>query len=266
MTNIKDIFFIEGGDNVGKTTLIENMKKYNTNLLEKNGNDCKFFKFPYTDTDNIDNLFKPIKPISKDIITLNNITYDVDAYSSIAQGIRQNLLMSMMIKQMGILYDYNESDDYIICDRGPLSTYLYNYLTGKEYLKYNSDIMCEYDFFNNFLKMLIMSVHLRPDLCTYNFIVLCRSPLYLLEDEVDPSNKKNVIMYKDILDNDKKLQNRIDMSINNLRDTFNNHQLYTLNDYNIKFHFVDICYDGDGERKSENALLQEVNDIIFKGE
>ncbi len=126
-------YFIEGGDNVGKTTLIDHITKNFTEDYKKEfTKSIGFFinKYPTKDNTEFMNVINKVLRFCNDwkVLISKDEKYH-DLYSKV-----NNLLINTMIKDMDkslidtVPKGKKNSWNYInISDRGPLSTYLYNY-------------------------------------------------------------------------------------------------------------------------------------------
>lgn len=153
--HIPKFIFIEGPDNVGKSTLIDHIKAVSTGL--KYG-DIGYVKFP-----------------SERIIP--DINYIVDEISNIISNRKQtqylydyavrmvNVFIEDFVRTMIMMIEKGEYK-YIICDRGFISTFIYNILpiyletnsSGNNYqhfLQLDPSILMQY--FNNMSKLRVMN-------------------------------------------------------------------------------------------------------------
>ena len=239
---MKHVYCIEGADNVGKSTLIANMKKeeYCSRYPYKR---VVFKKFP---TDNVE-VYTDINKMN-DII--NNSLDDIEA-----KLFWQDKLMEYMLLDMNYIYEEDLMNDcLVISDRGPLSTYLYQYRrrivdSSSNYNDINVDkeLLLLYNFFT----------HKVPNTSNdINVIVLYnnRKDIELIQDESEE------VKFKTQYDNDKKLQEDINKALDNIKKIVKD----GFEEVQTKFYFIDI-YDKDGNRKTPDDINKEVINIIKEG-
>lgn len=239
---MKHVYCIEGADNVGKSTLIANMKKeeYCSHYPYKR---VVFKKFPtnnvevYTDIDKMNDI-------------INNSLDDIET-----KLFWQDKLMEYMLLDMNYIYEEDLMNDcLVISDRGPLSTYLYQYRrrivdSSSNYNDINVDkeLLLLYNFFT----------HKVPNTSNdINVIVLYnnRKDIELIQDESEE------VKFKTQYDNDKKLQEDINKALDNIKKIVKD----GFEEVQTKFYFVDI-YDKDGNRKTPDDINKEVINIIKEG-
>jgi thymidylate kinase len=247
----KHVFFIEGGDNVGKTTTIEAIKD-SSNIQAIIYDKISFIKYPSG------NLTSQINELTKSIAMLDK-NYDVDStldYRTIKNRYIDDII-GLMISDMNDSFMPNIIPNIIhndhtcqICDRGPLSTYLYQYrgYNGLDTLD-NIPVANEKNLLEQFIKSYVPN---SPN--DLNVIILHNSKT---ADDID-SSKEETIAYKKLYDKDIKLQTRVNNSLNNIVEMIKQNQL---SNSHIKFFYIDI-FDSEGNRKSTQDVCSEVIKII----
>lgn len=256
----KHVFFIEGGDNVGKTTTINTFK--NTAYVERlKYNRICFSKYPtFKATDNINELnrmlnFNESKYLSSEI--------DRCEYIKIKKDITHNTIKFML---HDMVYSFNpETDEYLlkypddivnICDRGFLSTYLYQYKNNMPGVpKFCLDYEEEHKYLKNFIRKYMPETE--NDL---NVIILNNNANPLLANII--MGEEETIEYKKQFDNDLELQSRINSSLNNIVGLIEDNKLSDL--LPIKFYYINIFDDTGSIRKSPDDICKEIISIINK--
>lgn len=259
----KHVFFIEGGDNVGKTTTIEALKR-SGNIDDLKYNRISFSKYPtYKATDRINELRREMKEnekIYREYKECTRYQYQGNKKAIIHKTIKFMIsdMMDSFTNVDNDQYAMQYPDDILnICDRGFLSTYLYQYrslpgvpkfILGEDNeLKYLQNFINQYvpDSYND-LNVIILNNNANPLHC--NMIV----------------NTQETIEYKKDFDNDVELQLRINSSLNNIVGLIENNKLDCL--LPIHFYYVNI-FDGTGSiRKTSNEVCKEIISIINKEE
>lgn len=238
-------YFIEGGDNVGKTTLIDYIKKYKK-YEESMG--FIFNKYPSKHNTEFMNVIN-------DVLKLCEEDNRSELYSRV-----NDLRINTMIKDM--LKSFNETEGYInISDRGPLSTFLYNYIKDPIYdtitnfnvfiLKYLIPIYKEYACVN-------YSYNLESAIGNTNIIILNNNK----PDIPIVSDKKEDIEYKKNFDNDCILQDRINSDIQDIVKAIDNNPDISILTYPFKLYYINI-YHIDGTRKTTEEVFDEFRKIIY---
>ena len=243
-------YFIEGGDNVGKTTLIQYIKKE----LHRDNTHLYFNKYPKSKrTDFMNTINYALNYIAKTNIT-NSESFK--AYEGL-----NNLLINTMIKDMSksirenLFADFDE--EFIdISDRGPLSTFLYNNTINE------SSIISTVGNFSIFLENYFFPIYSNTDIKDLNIIILNNNkPDILIE-----SSKKEDIDYKKSLDEDTILQERVNRLLNDIvYEIDNNVENLNLITHPFKFFYINI-YTDDGKRKTTEEVYKEFLSIVFKNE
>ena len=262
-------FFIEGGDNVGKTTLInhisqnftEDYKKEFTRSIELSTN-----KYPTKDNTEFMNVINHILNFCndwKDLISKDEKYHDM--YSRV-----NNLLINTMIKDMNkslidcIPISKKDSWNYIdVSDRGPLSTYLYNYKDIddnipevrnfekfiKKYIIPKFDFMCQ-----NYL--VYSNPCINDFIANLNIIILNNN----LPDIPIVSDKEENIEYKKNLDNNSELQERINHKISEIVKYIDTEADSII--YPFRLFYINI-YNDNGIRKTTEEVYNEFKEIVF---
>lgn len=260
-------YFIEGGDNVGKTTLIDHITQNFTEDYKKEfTKSIDFFinKYPTKDNTEFMNVINKVLRFCNDWKTL--ISKDEkyhDLYSKV-----NNLLINTMIKDMDkSLIDTvprgkkNSWNCINISDRGPLSTFLYNYIKDPIYdtitnfnvfiLKYLIPIYEEYTCAN-------YSYNLESAIGNTNIVILNNNK----PDIPIVSDKKEDIEYKKNFDNDCMLQDRINSDIQDIVKAIDNNPDISILTYPFKLYYINI-YHIDGTRKTTEEVYEEFKKLIF---
>lgn len=253
----KHVFFIEGGDNVGKTTTINTFKSciYVESLKY---NRLYFSKYPtYKSTDKVNELIN--------MLSFNESRYvnnEIDRYEYIK--LKKDIINNTIKFMISDMSDSFETDNYLlrypddivnICDRGFLSTYLYQYknLPGipKFCLNYEEELKHLKDFIYKYI----------PKTRNYlNVIILNNNANPLLADII--IDEEETIEYKKQFDNDLELQYRINSSLNNIVGLIKDNKLSDL--LPIKFYYINIFDDTGSIRKSPDDICKEIISIINK--
>ena len=246
----KHVFYIEGGDNVGKSTTISKLKEtgYIDQIVYSR---IGFNKYPTP------NLTEQINAIVKSMDELDK-AYAIDSTINY-RDLKNQLIdetIGYMISDMHDSFNPNHSIQFVnkedtcyICDRGPLSTYLYQY-RGRDGLDTldSMPIMNEKHLLEQFIRSYIPN---SPN--ELNVIILNNNgPLSSIH--IDTSE---TISYKKAYDTNVKLQTRVNNSLNNIVAMIQNNQLNT----HINFFYVNI-FDANMVRKSASDVCREVIQII----
>lgn len=279
---MKTTFFIEGADNVGKTTLLNICKseKFMNRLSqtihsEYPERDIIFTKYPssnITDYLNYNN-----KKIKESLSNITNYSNRIDKYNLLLYYYDEfKNYKNDMIKKLLTDMEESFSPDYVnntvnISDRGLLSTYMYQYknsvdLNVLNFLNLNNKIHFDIidaeamNFFNFLDKYVDPIFHIKEDINTnLNIIILNNNnkdiPLTIDETET--------IEYKKDYDNDKYLQNRNNIVLNHIislskKDKFKS-ILYNV--YGITIYYINI-YDENLIRKTPEELSEELFNIM----
>ena len=256
----KHVFFIEGGDNVGKSTTIETFK--DTTIID----DCRynrvsFSKYPRHEVADTINVFmRELKEIEDKKDTMTRWKYDTSKKKQL------DTIMKFMIDDMEYSftnkddtpYHINYPDDICnICDRGPLSTYLYQYrnLPGvpKIILGDKTEALYLREFFEKYIipknsenSMSIIILHNNANPLTADLLI----------------DESETIEYKRQFDHDVALQTRINSSLNNIVGGIQNGTIDNIK--GIKFYYINIFDETGSIRKSSYAICKEMLSIINK--
>ena len=259
----KHVFFIEGGDNVGKTTAINTFK--NAVYVERlKYNRICFSKYPtYKATDNINELNRMLNFNESRYLSSSEINrYE---YIKLKKDIIHNTIKFML---HDMAYSFSpETDEYLlkypddivnICDRGFLSTYLYQYknmpgILHMFCLDYEQEQ--EHKHLKNFIRKYMPEIE--NDL---NVIILNNNANPLLANII--MGEEETIEYKKQFDNDLELQSRINSSLNNIVGLIKDNKLSDL--LPIKFYYINIFDDTGSIRKSPDDICKEIISIINK--
>ena len=258
----KHVYFIEGGDNVGKTTTINNFK--NTPFIESlKYNRIMFSKYPTP------NATATINDFNRKINNLEELRK--------SQG-RQGITLPRYIKQKQIWYDdfikymindmmpaftREDLDPYhikcpndvlSICDRGFLSTYLYQYRNYPGVPKFLFE-NAEREHLERFVELFVPESD--NDI---NVVILHNNANPMISNIM--IGEEETIEYKKQFDNDVELQIRINSSLNNIVGLIENKKLDNL--FPIRFHYINIFDETGSIRKSSNEICKELVDIINK--
>lgn len=262
-------YFIEGGDNVGKTTLIDHITQNFTEDYKKEfTKSIGFFinKYPTKDNTEFMNVINKVLRFCNDWKTL--ISKDEkyhDLYSKV-----NNLLINTMIKDMDkslidtIPRGKKNSWNYInISDRGPLSTYLYNYKDTDNTMNeiYNFEkFVKEYIIskFDSMKQMLDLMKQIDEYMSNLNIVILNNN----LPGIPIISNKQEEIEYKKNFDDNSELQQKINCQISNIITAIDNKKDIDTITYPFKLHYINIYHD-NGVRKTTEEVYEEFKKLIF---
>lgn len=262
-------YFIEGGDNVGKTTLIDHITKNFTEDYKKEfTKSIGFFinKYPTKDNTEFMNVINKVLRFCNDWKTL--ISKDEkyhDLYSRV-----NNLLINTMIKDMDkslidtVPRGKKNSWNYInISDRGPLSTYLYNYKDTDNTMNeiYNFEkFVKEYIIskFDSMKQMLDLMKQIDEYMSNLNIVILNNN----LPDIPIISDKQEEIEYKKNFDNNTELQQKINRQISNIVSAIDSEKDINTITYPFKLHYINIYHD-NGVRKTTEEVYEEFKKLIF---
>lgn len=262
-------YFIEGGDNVGKTTLIDHITQNFTEDYKKEfTKSIGFFinKYPTKDNTEFMNVINKVLRFCNDWKTL--ISKDEkyhDLYSKV-----NNLLINTMIKDMDkslidtVPRGKKNSWNYInISDRGPLSTYLYNYKDTDNTMNeiYNFEkFVKEYIIskFDSMKQMLDLMKQIDEYMSNLNIVILNNN----LPDIPIISDKHEEIEYKKNFDDNSELQQKINCQISNIITAIDSKKDIDIITYPFKLHYINIYHD-NGVRKTTEEVYEEFKKLIF---
>lgn len=250
----KHIFFIEGGDNVGKTTTISTIK-LTQHISRIKYNRLEFSKYPtYKATDAINILNRQLKEVKE---KFNSNTISIVEYDEKRSKITKDLINAMIEDMSTVftsLYDdykdisnYNYMDTLTISDRGFLSTYLYQYKSLPEASGYN-----ELEYLKKFVNDYVPETENEMSI-----IILNNNANYHLD--IDESE---TIEYKRDFDHDVELQSRINNSLKNIVKLIKEGKLNEIP--RIKFYYIDIFNESGRVRKTPDQICEEIVGIINK--
>jgi thymidylate kinase len=259
----RHVYFIEGGDNVGKTTTIQTFKQ-NKYIESIRFNRVRFSKYPTSDATNtinrLNTLYKENEARHK-----NKEVKDSE-YVRTKKSILESLINTMicdMISSFDTLYNDKWAmacpDDVLeICDRGFLSTYLYQYRDMPGLMqKLISNIDAELEHLKAFINK-----YLPPTMNDINVIILNNNANPLLADII--MDDTETIEYKKDFDNNIELQTRINNSLNNIVRLIQQDKVYDL--LPIKFYYINIFDETGSIRKTPDEICKEIRAIINKEE
>lgn len=256
----RHVYFIEGGDNVGKTTTIQNFKN-NKFIEELKYNRIRFSKYPTSDATNTINKLNTLYKENE----ARHVNGEVkeSEYVKTKRSIIESLINTMicdMISSFDTLY--NEKyvlaypDDVLeICDRGFLSTYLYQYRDMPGIPKLIVDDYNELEHLKAFINK-----YLPPTMNDINVIILNNNANPLLANII--MDESETIEYKKDFDNNIELQTRINSSLNNIVGLIKNEMTYDL--LPIKFYYINIFDETGSIRKTSDEICNEIVSIINK--
>lgn len=269
-------FFIEGGDNVGKTTTIKEINRILSSdksikeIITTAYKDLEFYKYPSSEmTKFMDAYMKLLNIVNTKMTRLVNESFNFGNTS--IQLIE--LAMHYLIRDMETTLSSPYSSKINICDRGVLSTYLYQFLSYAK-LKYdinntntqNETILLKL-FVNEVLNKVVPIEHrFNTDI---NVIIL-----YNNSDSKLNIDESETIEYKKNFDHNQTLQDNINRSLNNIIFDITESETIKLKPfkiYDITFYRVNIFkYIKEANtpryvpiRKTDNQLADEIIKIII---
>ena len=234
----KYTFFIEGGDNVGKTTTIEEFKnpRFITSL---ECNRLSFSKYPTSRmTDYLNESNKKLKQYLED--------NDTVSYQELNNEMINSLLEDMHYSFTNMIEPNALGDIVNIADRGFLSTYIYQYKTMMEKeCGEVTDIETERNLLSMFILAYLNTIykHTEKDYPIISVVILNNNN----PDRSLIIDTSETIEYKKALDNDTELQKRVNRTISNIR-----------------FYYIDIYerIDSEYKRKTSEDICEELLSII----
>lgn len=269
-------FFIEGGDNVGKTTTIKEINRILSSdksikeIITTAYRDLEFYKYPSSEmTKFMDAYMKLLNIVNTEMTRLVSESFNFGNTS--IQLIE--LAMHYLIRDMETTLSSPYSSKINICDRGVLSTYLYQFLSYAK-LKYdinntntqNETILLKL-FVNEVLNKVVPIEHrFNTDI---NVIIL-----YNNSDNKLNIDESETIEYKKNFDHNQTLQDNINRSLNNIVANITESETIKLKPfkiYDITFHRVNIYeYIKEADtsryipvRKIDSQLADEIIKIII---
>ena len=246
---MKYVYYIEGQDNIGKSTVIKELKKRE---LISPKTTVDYHRFPTHKMTNYMTLF-------------NNLINDMKFNNRVSKtdiGKLIEVTMDVLINDMKYTFSNHsilDQAEISICDRGPLSTYLYQY---KHYCEVMGiDLPEEVNLHNFFYNVVLSDNNSKiPLVINRNIIILTN------EHNIElPKDNTETIKYKTEYDNNKKLQDRIKTDINTIKDLIKSDKdQYSIGNFN--FYTIDIGSSTDSnlnkERKSTEDICDEIENII----
>lgn len=269
-------FFIEGGDNVGKTTTIKEINRILSSdksikeIITTAYRDLEFYKYPSSEmTKFMDAYMKLLNIVNTEMTRLVSESFNFGNTS--IQLIE--LAMHYLIRDMETTLSSPYSSKINICDRGVLSTYLYQFLSYAK-LKYdinntntqNETILLKL-FVNEVLNKVVPIEHrFNTDI---NVIIL-----YNNSDSKLNIDESETIEYKKNFDHNQTLQDNINRSLNNIVFNITESETIKLKPfkiYDITFYRVNIFkYIKEANtpryvpiRKTDSQLADEIIKIII---
>lgn len=269
-------FFIEGGDNVGKTTTIKEINRILSSdksikeIITTAYKDLEFYKYPSSEmTKFMDAYMKLLNIVNTEMTRLVSESFNFGNTS--IQLIE--LAMHYLIRDMETTLSSPYSSKINICDRGVLSTYLYQFLSYAK-LKYdisntntqNETILLKL-FVNEVLNKVVPIEHrFNTDI---NVIIL-----YNNSDSKLNIDESETIEYKKNFDHNQTLQDNINRSLNNIVFNITESETIKLKPfkiYDITFYRVNIFkYIKEANtpryvpiRKTDSQLADEIIKIII---
>mgnify|MGYP000505046968 CR=1 FL=1 len=269
-------FFIEGGDNVGKTTTIKEINRILSSdksikeIITTAYRDLEFYKYPSSEmTKFMDAYMKLLNIVNTEMTRLVSESFNFGNTS--IQLIE--LAMHYLIRDMETTLSSPYSSKINICDRGVLSTYLYQFLSYAK-LKYdinntntqNETILLKL-FVNEVLNKVVPIEHrFNTDI---NVIIL-----YNNSDSKLNIDESETIEYKKNFDHNQTLQDNINRSLNNIIFDITESETIKLKPfkiYDITFYRVNIFkYIKEANtpryvpiRKTDSQLADEIIKIII---
>lgn len=269
-------FFIEGGDNVGKTTTIKEINRILSSdksikeIITTAYKDLEFYKYPSSEmTKFMDAYMKLLNIVNTEMTRLVSESFNFGNTS--IQLIE--LAMHYLIRDMETTLSSPYSSKINICDRGVLSTYLYQFLSYAK-LKYdinNTNTQNETILFKLFVNEVLNKVvpiehRFNTDI---NVIIL-----YNNSDSKLNIDESETIEYKKNFDHNQTLQDNINRSLNNIVFNITESETIKLKPfkiYDITFYRVNIFkYIKEANtpryvpiRKTDSQLADEIIKIII---
>lgn len=264
---MKYSFFIEGADNVGKTTTIQALKDNLYDLI-----DCDYISYNRYPSSSMTELMNAssnyIKALtnkfdSKDIrYKQNKINTCVTTMETLIEDMEYSLFDDIR----------NKIDEVVINDRGPLSTCMYQYIPLiKEFnndldhiVRSNEDESFDMSIFKRFFYITMATNNLRK-ICknSINGKAFTRAKLNIIilynnEKELQLStDKQESIDYKNNFDNDINLQNRINSIIDSIVNLIKKSKYDHIYVGTNRFSFIPI-YNENKERKTPKEIAKEI--------
>lgn len=262
---MKYSFFIEGADNVGKTTTIQALKELNDLIDCNNINYNRYPSSSMTELMNASsNYIKALtnKFDSKDIrYKQNKINTCVTTMETLIEDMEYSLFDNSP----------KNPDEVIINDRGPLSTCIYQYIplikefnNDLDMVVANKNESFDISILKRFFYITVGPTHLKR-ICkksinekAFNRAKLNIIILYNNEKELTLStDKQESIDYKKNFDNDVDLQNRINSTIDSIVNLIKKSKYDHIYIGTYRFSFIPI-YNKNKERKTPEEIAREI--------
>lgn len=262
---MKYSFFIEGADNVGKTTTIQALKELNDLIDCNNINYNRYPSSSMTELMNASsNYIKALtnKFDSKDIrYKQNKINTCVTTMETLIEDMEYSLFDNSL----------KNPDEVIINDRGPLSTCIYQYIplikefnNDLDMVVANKNESFDISILKRFFYITVGPTHLKR-ICkksinekAFNRAKLNIIILYNNEKELTLStDKQESIDYKKNFDNDVDLQNRINLTIDSIVNLIKKSKYDHIYIGTYRFSFIPI-YNKNKERKTPEEIAREI--------
>jgi GTPase SAR1 family protein len=272
-------FYLEGADNVGKTTLMKSFvdSDYETQLAENGiGDISDYLSYPSKPISSLANYFiYRIKEDRDDIIEDNDIIEAKEYLDSdtIVEEYTDRLIKEFLKDMKSSFIDKSRnSNNIVLADRGPLSTFLYQFMDYYRFKKYlaekmfpeveykdDSIIIQLFKFVTTYLNKVIKESIGSSKPSKLNIVILNNNNPGI-ELQID---KSETVQYKKDFDNNLELQHSINDNIHDIVNSISisnefNNAIYNLS--NIKFYHINI-YDGD-RRKTTDEISKELANII----
>lgn len=262
---MKYSFFIEGADNVGKTTTIQALKELH-DLIDCNN--INYNRYPSSSMTELMNA------------SSNYIKALTNKFDSKDMRYKQNKIntcvttMETLIEDMEYsLFDNSPKnpDEVIINDRGPLSTCIYQYIplikefnNDLDMVVANKNESFDISILKRFFYITVGPTHLKR-ICkksinekAFNRAKLNIIILYNNEKELTLStDKQESIDYKKNFDNDVDLQNRINLTIDSIVNLIKKSKYDHIYIGTYRFSFIPI-YNKNKERKTPEEIAKEI--------
>ena len=262
---MKYSFFIEGADNVGKTTTIQALKELNDLIDCNNINYNRYPSSSMTELMNASsNYIKALtnKFDSKDIrYKQNKINTCVTTMETLIEDMEYSLFDNSL----------KNPNEVIINDRGPLSTCIYQYIplikefnNDLDMIVANKNESFDISILKRFFYITVGPTHLKR-ICkksinekAFNRAKLNIIILYNNEKELTLStDKQESIDYKKNFDNDVDLQNRINLTIDSIVNLIKKSKYDHIYIGTYRFSFIPI-YNKNKERKTPEEIAKEI--------
>lgn len=262
---MKYSFFIEGADNVGKTTTIQALKELH-NLIDCNN--INYNRYPSSSMTELMNASSNYIKALTNKFDSKDIRYKQNKINTCVTT------METLIEDMEYsLFDNSPKnpDEVIINDRGPLSTCIYQYIPLIKEFNNDLDMVIanknesfDISILKRFFYITVGPTHLKR-ICkksinekAFNRAKLNIIILYNNEKELTLStDKQESIDYKKNFDNDVDLQNRINLIIDSIVNLIKKSKYDHIYIGTYRFSFIPI-YNKNKERKTPEEIAKEI--------